>query len=239
MWQQVVLGIHANGTFVKTSITLSGCAFERIEIALTLHHLERMDFLDAVFTLLIFTKCDKLKTDSIVKSLLIHNECELILFTGLRTCCRHIVLLGNHIDGIPTLGNCLFPKSYLLGNLIVIGRQLLETHSLFGVELVIVVVQLTLHGVVRSDGGDRVLDNIYPTLRVALLVLGIVKGYDVVLEQAVNSSSVKLILIALIIVGALLGECPSGTFTIAFQPPSVEHGKVDHTIHLSFFARST
>ena len=198
-----------------------------------------MNLLDAVFTLFVLGKCNELKSDSIVKSLLVNYEGELIFLTCLRTSLRHIVLLGNHMDGIPTLGNCLFPKSYLLGNLIVIGRQLLETLSLFGVELVIVVVKLALHGVVRSDGGDRVLDNIYPTLRVALLVLGIVKGYDVVLEQAVNSSSVKLILIALIIVGALLGECPSGTFTIAFQPPSVEHGKVDHTIHLSFFARST
>ena len=73
----------------------------------------------------------------------------------------------------------------------------------------------------RSNLGDRVLDNLDPVLRESLLVLVVVEGYDLVLEQTIDGSSVELVLIALVLIGALLGESPTGTLTIALQPPAI------------------
>ena len=75
----------------------------------------------------------------------------------------------------------------------------------------------------RSDLGYRVLDNLYPTLAEALLVSIIVERNYLVLKQAVDSSGVELVLIALVLVCALLGESPTGTLAIALKPPTVEH----------------
>ena len=88
----------------------------------------------------------------------------------------------------------------------------------------------------RSDGGNRVLDDLDPAFAVALHVLVIIKRYNLVFEQTIDGSSIKLILIALVLISALFGQRPSCTLTISFKPPTVEHRKVDNTIHLSLFA---
>ena len=143
------------------------------------------------------------------------------------------------MDGIPTLCHSFLPLSDVLSQTVVVGLELVVTGSLLGVELVIVVVELTLHGVVRSDSGDRVLDGLHPTFAVTLLVAVIVERNDVVLKQRVDGSSVELILIALVLVGALLGKSPAGTLTITLNPPSVEHGEVYDTVHLGLLTRCT
>ena len=75
----------------------------------------------------------------------------------------------------------------------------------------------------RGNLCDRVLDYLHPAFAVTLLVLVVEERYDLVLKQTVDSGSVELVLIALVQVCALLGECPSGTLAIALKPPSVEH----------------
>ena len=89
----------------------------------------------------------------------------------------------------------------------------------------------------RSDLGYRVLDNLYPTLAEALLVSIIVERNYLVLKQAVDSSGVELVLIALVLVCALLGESPTGTLTIAFNPPTIKNREVNHTVHLGLLTR--
>ena len=131
VWQQVVLGIHTHGTLVKTCIGLIHNTLKGVEIAFLLDHLKRMNLLDAVFTLFVLGKCNELKSDSIVKSLLVNYESELVFLACLWTGLRHIVLLGNHMDRIPTLSNGLLPESDFLGNLVVVGREFLEALGLF------------------------------------------------------------------------------------------------------------
>ena len=75
----------------------------------------------------------------------------------------------------------------------------------------------------RSNLSDRVLDNLDPTLAVALLVLVVVERYYFILKQTIDSSSIKLILIALILICTLLGKCPTCTLAIAFKLPTVKH----------------
>ena len=92
----------------------------------------------------------------------------------------------------------------------------------------------------RSNLGDRVLDDLDPALRDArLLVLIVVERYNLVLQQTIDGSGVELVLIALVLVGALLGECPAGTLAIALEPPAVLDGEVDDTVHLGLLARGT
>ena len=75
----------------------------------------------------------------------------------------------------------------------------------------------------RCNLCDRVLDNLDPTLAVALLVLVVVERNDLVFEQAIDGSCVELILIALVLIGALLGESPTCALAIALKPPTVKH----------------
>ena len=89
----------------------------------------------------------------------------------------------------------------------------------------------------RSNLGDRVLKNLDPALRDAgLLVSSIVERNDLVLQQTVDGSGVELVLIGLVLIGALLGQSPSGTLTIALKPPTVLDGEVDNTVHLGLLA---
>ena len=154
----------------------------------------------------------------------------------LGTFSRKIVLCRNYADSIPTLGNSLFPKCNLLSNLVAIGREFLEALCLFLVELLIVVIKLTLHCIVRRNRCDRVLDNINPSLAITIFILCVVERNNIVLEQSVDCSGIKLVLIALVLVSTLLGQCPSSAFTIALKPPAVKYRKVYNTIHLGLLA---
>ena len=58
------------------------------------------------------------------------------------------------IDAVPTLGNGFLPLCNFLCKTVVVVVQLCSTLCLLVVELSIVVVQLTLHRVMRRDCGD-------------------------------------------------------------------------------------
>ena len=91
----------------------------------------------------------------------------------------------------------------------------------------------------RSDGGNGVLDYLHPVVAIALGVLGVVEGDNLILEQRVDGGCVKLILIALVLIGTLLRQSPACALTVAFNPPTIKHGEIDDTVHLSFLARGT
>ena len=60
---------------------------------------------------------------------------------------------------------------------------------------------------------------------------------NIVLQHRVDGGSIQFILERLVVVGAFVGQRPTGTFAIAFVPPSVEYGEIQYTVHLSFLAR--
>ena len=91
----------------------------------------------------------------------------------------------------------------------------------------------------RSYLCDRVLDSLHPAFRISLLVTCIVKRQDFSFQQAVDCSSIQLILVFLILVSTFFSQCPSGSFTVTFQPPSVKYRQVYNTVHQSFFTGST
>ena len=203
------------------------------------YHLKRLYREYLLLSILINIYINLLQSDGIVKALLIDNILKSILSTSLSTCYWEVPLCRYYVNGIPTLCNSLFPLCDFLSQLVVVLRNLLETFSLFLVELRIIVIELTLHGVVRSNLCDRVLDNFTPALRDTFLVLIIVERNNLILEQTINGSSIELILIPLVLVCALLSKSPSGTLTIALKPPAVFHAEVYNTVHLSLLTRCT
>ena len=196
---------------------------EGVEVAFLLYYLERTNNADCTFLVGIPLDRNKLQTDGIVETSLVNDVGD-----DLGSTCLHsderILGTRNYADRVPTLCNSLLPKGDVLSQLVVVGRNLLETLSLLDVELVIVVVELALHCVVRSNRGDRVLDDLNPVFAVAsLLVLVVVERNNLVLEQRIDCCCIELVLISLVLVCAFLRQSPSGTLAVAFNPPSIKN----------------
>ena len=152
---------------------------ECIVVALVSHNLKLALREDVLLAVSVGLDRHELKAYSIVQALLVDDVAQSVLLASLGAV-EHSVVLAYHADRVPTLGNGLLPSSKLLGEAVVVGSELLEVGSLLDVELVIVVVQLALHGVVRSDSGDRVLDGLDPALAEALLVAVVVERQNLV-----------------------------------------------------------
>ena len=88
-----------------------------------------------------------------------------------------------------------------------------------------------------SNLSDAVLHRLHPTLGIALSVATVVERNNLVLQEAVDGSSIELVLLILVLIGALVGQSPSCTGAVAFIPPAVEHGEIDNTVHQSLLAR--
>ena len=216
------------------------CQLKVVIVALVASHLELLHAIDAtVAGIGIRLQRNEFQSNSVIQSLLIDGVTDDVLLSSLTTVLEIRAVFADYIDIIPTLCNGFLPLSNLLGQTVVIGRNLCKAGCLLIIELAVIVIQLTLHRIVRSDGCDRVLDDLNPIGAEALLVLLIIERHDLMLEQRIDCSCVKLILIALVLVGTLLRECPTGTLTIAFNPPTVKHGEVDHTVHLSLLTGCT
>ena len=136
------------------------------------------------------------------------------------------LLTGYDFDTIPLFNYLFLPSGNFFGLGVVVGSQQMETLGFLVVELLEVVVELTLHRIVRSNLGDRILDRLDPAFGIALLVACIVERQDFGLEDAIDSSSIQLILMFLILVSTFLSQSPTGTFTVTFEPPAVEYGEV-------------
>ena len=184
---------------------------------------------------------DPLISDGIVQTFLVDNVSNGIFLTALDRTLNKLFgfLAGYNFDTIPLFNYLFLPSGNFFGLSIVIGSQQMETLGFLVVELLEVVVELTLHRIVRSNLGDRILDRLDPAFGIALLVACIVERQDFGLEDAIDSSSIKLILMFLILVSTFLSQSPTGTFTVTFEPPAVEYGEVDNTVHQSFFAGRT
>ena len=171
--------------------------------------------------------------------MLVDNVTDSVCLTCLSTCCRNVPRCRHYIDSIPTLSNSFLPLCNILSQLVVVCRKLVETSSLLAIELIIVVVELTLHCIVRCYCCNRVLDNLNPTLAVALLILIIKERNNFVLEQTIDCCSIKLILITLVLICTFLGKSPTCALAIALKPPTIKYREVYNTIHLSLLTRCT
>ena len=91
----------------------------------------------------------------------------------------------------------------------------------------------------RRNLRDRILDGSNPAFRISLLVACIVQRQDFLFEDAVNGSGIQLVLVFLVLVSTFFRQRPTCTFTVAFQPPSVEYGEVYNTVHQRLLTGST
>ena len=173
--------------------------------------------------------------------LAIDNDSGSVRLTN-REACSEILLRQNELldlNGIPILGYTSLPCCDLLGELVVVGSKLASTCSFLGVEAIVVVVELTTHGEVRSDLVETVLDGLYPVGRIALAVLGEVQRNNLGLEHGVDGLSIELILERLVLERTLVGKSPTCALLVTLVPPAVEDGEVQGTIHDGLLARST
>ena len=236
MRQVLILRIHADCALVNTSLFWIQLGNEGEVVTLTLNHLKRLDREDMILAIGIGNHINLLQSYSIVKTLFVDDIFYFVLLTAYLTCCRQVPLAADDIDAIPAFCDIFLPEGNLLSQLEVVLGQFLESLSLFLVELGIIVIELTLHGVVRSYLCDRILDDLNPTLGDAVLVLIVIKRCYLVLDEIIDGCSIELVLMLLILIGALLSQCPSSTLAIAFEPPSVLDREVYDTVHLGLLA---
>ena len=190
------------------------------------------------FTFSIGVSSNQFNTYGIIQSFFIHYISNSIFFTGfdVTTCQFFILFAGNNFNRIPQFGNLFLPCGNFFCFSIVVSYQFFETFSFFGIEFRIVIIQLTLHSIMRSYLSNRVLDSLHPTFRIALTVTCIVQRQDFIFQNTIDSSSIQLVLMLLVLISTFFCQRPSCTFTVAFQPPSVEYREVHNTIHQSFLA---
>ena len=113
------------------------------------------------------------------------------------------------------------------------------TSSQFVIETILIIVQHTFHRIIRSDLGDRVLDILDPVRRVTLAVLSVVSRDNLSFQAMVDRSRIQLVLVLLVLISTLVGQCPTCAFYVTLIPPTVKNGEVQYTVHLGFLTGST
>lgn len=193
MRQLVALGIHTYSALERAGIAQLILALKRIVVAFVTRNLKREHAEHALFAALGHLQVDHFKADGIVKSLLVDNVLDVILMTDNRSRSGNRPLRRHNRHAVPTLCYGFLPAGNVFCQLVVACRKLLEAFCLLSVELRVVVIQLTLHCVMRCDARDGVLYHLNPALAVAVLVLVVVERYDFVLQQTVYRGCIELI----------------------------------------------
>ena len=235
--QEGVFGEHAVGELEGAGVVDGRADLEGVEVAFAAYDVHGDDFVDGL-GVVVGGDDDELEAYGVVEAGLVDDVGDGELGSALEGGAGEVfaALGADDADGVPALGDELLPGGELAGALRAVGGEEVVALCLGGVELVVVVVELALHGVVGGYLGDGVLDGAYPVFAVAAAVARVVEGYDFLLEHGVDGGGVEAVLVFLVLVGALLGEGPSGAFAVAFEPPAVEHGEVDDAVHEGFFA---
>ena len=130
-----ILGVHADGTLVDASLLGSQGSLEGVVVTLVIDHLQRLDREDMLLAVLVGVDVYFLQADGIVKTLLVDDVLDGVLLACLGTACGQIPLAADDIDSIPALGDNFLPLSNLLCQLVVVGREFLETLCFLLVEL--------------------------------------------------------------------------------------------------------
>ena len=177
---------------------------------------------------MLFTVCSRISSNQfqsycIIQTFFIDYISDCIFFSAFDIAfLQFFYLIARYdFDRIPFSNHFLFPCCDFFRFRIVIGSQSVETFCLLAIEFAIIVIQLTLHCIMRSDLCDRILHNLNPAFRISLLVTSIIQRQDFRFKDTVNSSSIQLVLMFLILVSTFFSQRPTCTFTVTFQPPSV------------------
>ena len=223
MRQVCILREHTVRNLEATRIFHLVLSLESIKVTFFLHYIERFYGVNMLFAILSRISSHQFQTDSIVQALLVDNISNGVFLTALDGAFHQVfgLFARHHFNAVPLLGNFFLPSSYFLSLGTTVGSQHLETFGLLDVELVVIVVQLTLHCIVGSNLCDGVLDSLHPTFRISLLVACIEQRQNFLLKNAVDSSGIELVLMFLVLVSTLFSQRPTCTFTVTFQPPSV------------------
>ena len=166
---------------------------------------------------------NQFKSHCIIQAFFIDNVSNSIFFSAFDITILQLFYLVTRYDfnRIPFSNHIFFPSCDFFCFCIIVSSQSLETFCQFAIELAIVIIQLTLHGIMRSNLCDRILHHFDPAFRISLLITCIIQRKDFSFKNTVNSSSIQLILMFLILVSTFFSQRPTCTFTVTFQPPSV------------------
>ena len=97
--------------------------FEVVVVTLVTNHLELVDAVNlTVGTIGPRPQCNELQADSIVEALLIDDILQRVVHTCLATLYKHLHILVDDTNAIPTLGNSFLPKGNFLCQAIIVGR---------------------------------------------------------------------------------------------------------------------
>ena len=175
------------------------------------HDLERIGLVDHILTGFgVLTEHHEFNAHGIFQTLFVNDNANReFLITDKRSTVEAFAVLDfNDVDVVPTLDDAGFPFGNVARNAVVVGRNQRVTIAEGVVETSVVVVELTLHRVERSDLRDGVLHRLDPTFAVALGIAAVVEGDGFVLEEAVDVGRIEFVLLSLILVGTLVGESP-------------------------------
>ena len=85
----LVLGIHADGTLVLTSLLGSQNSLEGVVVAFMTRHLQRLDVEHVLLAVLVDIDVDLLQSDGIIKALLVDDITQIVLLACLETNSRN------------------------------------------------------------------------------------------------------------------------------------------------------
>ena len=166
---------------------------------------------------------NQFKSHCIIQAFFIDHVSNSIFFSAFDVTVLQVFYLVARYDfnSIPFSNHFFFPSCDFFCFCIIISSQSLEAFRQFAIEFAIVIIQLTLHCIMRSDLCDRILHHFDPAFRISFLITCIIQRQDFSFKNTVNSSSIQLILMFLVLISTFFCQCPTCTFTVTFQPPSV------------------
>ena len=187
----------------------------------------------------ILTEHDELDADGVFQTLLVDHDTDgEFLVADERGAVETVAVFDfNDVDVVPTLDDTFLPFGDFACDAVVVGRNEGVTIAEGVVEARVVVVELALHRVEGGDLRDGILHGLHPSFAETLGVAAVIERDDLIFEQTVDVGCVEFVLLTLVLVGTLVGKCPTGAGTITFIPPTIEHGEVDHAVHEGLFAR--
>ena len=227
MGQSGVLRIHAETNLETTREIYTVGQLKRVIVAFMSDNVHRNGCAEMLASIAVGDD-DHIDADGIVQALLIYDVADRKWCAADQLSVEHArrIVGANDTYIVPACNYFFLPRCQILGGFVVIFRQLLEVFSLGLIELFVIVVQLSFHRIMRCDLGKRILNKAHPILAIAKSVASVIERNNLLLQHRVDGQSIEAVLLLLVLISARCGQRPSGSLSVAFIPPSVEHGEV-------------
>lgn len=152
-----VLRIEAISHLVASGEVDACGELEGVEVSFTRNELHREYFAD-MFVAIGAGHDHEVDSDCIVKSLFVHHVTHGEFLTADEGCALEVfaACAADHLDAVPTFCHAFLPGCDVASDAVVVSGDGVETCGEGIVEAGVVVVELTLHRVVRSDASDGV-----------------------------------------------------------------------------------